>query len=404
MATLDGRELNLTVPGAVLFLTAEARRDWVESLRDGVTVEVREGSGAAVVGGLGAASALDDVAGEARGQVNQALDLMAVRSLGAYSLTDGTSPTIAWAGRGATTLRTTSDLHLTFGGTVGGPPNPPPGVWHPSMRYFRLSQTTTDLFDAFRNLYLAIESLLSTIEPMKRNAAGRPGEREGEWIGRALLAAEQRLHGFNAVLTLGRYLEPPSSVMGVTAAQMVKADLYEAARTRVFHAKSGRPVALPQHDPDRGVIADALARYARFYTELAEPVLGVRFLTSGLGLGGFDGIANGFLPRLTVAAASLTFTSDEEAEAASPDRVLRMPTSRAPEFDAPFEAALRGTLQAAHIPAGFVVASVGSVLGDERASTFDPLGAGLGLEGVDVWEHILTFRAYSQGFKADYSS
>jgi hypothetical protein len=404
MATLDGRGLDLTVPGAVLFLTAEARRDWVESLGDGVTAEVREGSGAAVLGGFGAATTLDEVARNARGLVNLALDLMAVRSLGTYSLTDGTSPTITWAGGGATTMRTTSDLHMTFGGTAGGPPNPPPGVWHPSMRYFRLSQTTTDLFDAFRNLYLAIESLLSTVEPMQMKANGRPGEQERDWIERALLTAEQRLCGFNSALTLGRYLEPQSSATGEAAVRAVKADLYAKARTRVFHAKSGRPAALPQHDPDRAVIADALARYARFYTELAEPVLGVRFLTSGLGWGGFDGLVNNFLPQLAITAASTTFSNDEEVKAAPPESVRRMPTSRAPEFDAPFEAALRGTLAAAHIPAGFVVVSVGSVIGDKLASTFDPLGAGLTLEGVDVWEHILTFRAYSHGFKADYSS
>ncbi len=303
MATVDGRELDLMVPGAVLFLTAEAQRDWVETLDDGVTVQVREGRTSAVVNGFDAAWTIDDVARDARGLVNQALDLMAVRSIGTYSLTDATSPTITWARHGVTVLRTTGDLHATFGGMGGGPPQPPPAPWHPSMRYFRLSQTASDLFDAFRNLYLAIESLLSTVEPMRMKANGKADEGEGQWVERALHSAEQRMLAHNSAFVLGRYLDSPTDSTGEVAVAEVKADLYVAARTKVFHAKSGRLVALPQHDPDRAVIAGALARYACFYTDLAEAVLGVRFLTGGLGFGGFDGLVDGFLPGLTVVAS-----------------------------------------------------------------------------------------------------
>lgn len=405
VATVGGRKLDLTRPGAVLFLTTEARRDWVEILQGGVSVQVHEGSTSATVGGFDPLSTLDQVCEDARQRVNEALDLMAVRSLGAHALTDAVSPTISWALSGGTTvMRTTSDLHGTFGASFGGPPNPGPSAWHPCMRYFRLSQTTTDLFDAFRNLYLAIESLLSEIEPVKVNRNGKPGESESAWVERALGAAEQRLLRHNSALTLGQYLAPPTSETGQVAVTQVKADLYAGARTKVFHAKSGRPVAIPQHDPDRDSIADALTRYAWFFTELAEAVLGTRFLRSGLAPAGFDSMVDGVLPKLTVVAASSTVATVEEFEAAPREALLRLPTRRAPEFDAPFEAAVRGTLEAASVPVGFVVTALGSVLGEEPASSFDALGAPLTLEGVDVWEHILTFRIYSQGFKASYSS
>lgn len=372
-------------------------------LGGGVTVEVRRGRTAVVLRGLAAVLTMDEVARDARELVNQALDLMAVRSLGTFSLTDGTSPAITWAGQGATTLRTTGDLHGTFGASFGGPPVPPPAAWHPSLRYFRLSQTTTDLFDAFRNLYLGIESLLSTVEPMRMRLDGRPDEGEGQWIARALGAAERRLIGHNNAWLLGRYLDPPEALTGADAVAAVKQDLYAAARTKVFHAKSGRPVALPQHDPDRAVVADALARYARLYTNLAEATLGVRFLTSGLGLGGFDGLVDGFLPSLTIVAADTLWASPQEFAALPQSSVLRMPTTRAPEFDAPFEGAMRGQLDASKIPGGFQVRALGHVM--ENVPGFvDPLGATLTLEQVDVWEHILMFRAYSQGFKSVYSS
>jgi len=49
------------------------------------------------------------------------------------------------------------------------------------MRFFRVSQTTDNRFDAFRNLYLALESILSKIAPVKSRANGRSDEGEGEW-------------------------------------------------------------------------------------------------------------------------------------------------------------------------------------------------------------------------------
>ncbi len=97
------------------------------------------------------------------------------------------------------------------------------------------------------------------------------------------------------------------------------------------------------------------------------------------------------------------WVTPEEFKGMSASSLLRMPTTRAPEFDAPFEGLLRGSVVAGDIPAGFVVEAVGHVI-DNEPGLVDPLGAALTLEHVDVWEHILTFRAYHQGFKASYSS
>jgi hypothetical protein len=54
---------------------------------------------------------------------------------------------------------------------------------HNGFRYYRLAQTTDDLFDAYRNMYLAFEALLSSQHPMSK------GEREIDWLRRALSAA-----------------------------------------------------------------------------------------------------------------------------------------------------------------------------------------------------------------------
>jgi hypothetical protein len=64
-------------------------------------------------------------------------------------------------------------------------------VWHESFRYFRLSQTTDDLLDAYRNAYLALECVLSSIAPQLTNSASRVAEGEGDWFKRALAAADR---------------------------------------------------------------------------------------------------------------------------------------------------------------------------------------------------------------------
>ncbi|WP_141212940.1 hypothetical protein [Halorubrum sp. Ea1] len=49
-----------------------------------------------------------------------------------------------------------------------------PTEWHESLRYFRLAQNTDDLFDAYRNLFLALELILSERVPINS------GERESD--------------------------------------------------------------------------------------------------------------------------------------------------------------------------------------------------------------------------------
>lgn len=405
VATIDGRNLNFTNAGGVRFLTQPAKRDWTESLPDGVSVTTAAGSHAAVVEGLPATLVIDDVGPEVDRLVNEALDLMAARSLGTYSMTEADSPRIAWTrSSGQVLLRTTSYVHTTFTMTAGGPPNPPPTAWHASMRYFRLSQTTADLFDAFRNLYLALESILSTVEPVKIRPNGRP-EGEGEWLKRALASAEQRLLAHNSAYCLGWYLRPPSTATGASGVDAVMADLYASVRTTVFHAKSGRPVALPQHAPDRAAVADALQRYSAFYLELADCILGARFLRSGIGQGLVDAMGNGVVTDWTIGASDVTGVIDVDFDHAAAASLLPMKTQRAPQFDEPFAVALRGELSGRSIPAGMIIRSVGARSSTNEPVTVEALGGELMLgAAVDVWEHILTWRLGSGGLKQNYTT
>lgn len=58
---------------------------------------------------------------------------------------------------------------------------------HIGFRYYRLAQSTEDLYDGFRNMYLAFEVLLSSKYPKVR------GEQEIEWLERGLREATETL-------------------------------------------------------------------------------------------------------------------------------------------------------------------------------------------------------------------
>lgn len=146
-------------------------------------------------------------------------------------------------------------------------PGAPP-QWHESYRFFRLSQTTTDLFDAYRDAYLALESVLSHAAPIRLRQPGARGEAEGDWFKRALVATG---------VDLGRFAGRPGN-----PAQILYDELYLALRVTVFHAKSNRPTLLPRHEPNRAQVVAGLQRTQRLYLAIVEKLLGLRRLGGGI--------------------------------------------------------------------------------------------------------------------------
>ena len=120
--------------------------------------------------------------------INALLDLASARGVGDRYLTDPLREFHAWwLTPDGWVHRMTTGIKLTFRmeATVSvSPPQPltPPPDWHPALRYWRLGQLTDDLFDAYRNVYLALESLLSTLRPQL------PAERDVDWLRQALTA------------------------------------------------------------------------------------------------------------------------------------------------------------------------------------------------------------------------
>jgi hypothetical protein len=123
--------------------------------------------------------------------------------------------------------------------------------WNESLRYYRLSQITSDLFDAYRNIYLAMESILSDV-------ASNPKKGEGEWLMEAIKQIESKLD-------LKRFIRNPSASDPV---EEFFNEFWKDRRNHVFHAKSHKPHFVP-HSPDkREELLDSLRRLTQLYLEI----------------------------------------------------------------------------------------------------------------------------------------
>jgi hypothetical protein len=112
---------------------------------------------------------------------------------------------------------------------VVAPPVPP---WHRSFRYYRLSQLAVDVYEAYRNLYLAFEALMASRYPRDEK------EREGNWIRRCF----HKIHLDFDVSDLGPmgHRLPNEYLFGI---------LYESTRCNLFHAQRIDAI-LPYYEVD----------------------------------------------------------------------------------------------------------------------------------------------------------
>src|SRR5262249_37339044 len=147
-----------------------------------------------------------------------------------------------------------------------------------------------DTFDAFRNLYLALESLLDTVRPVQTKPNGRR-ESEGEWLSRwtrVFGARAVRLTVLQAVPLSAMLQEPmaayleaalatvaatldlrPFALPGAGAPQSrIFTEIYKGCRNPVFHAKSSGNPLLPGEYSDRAAVASSVRRITGFYIAL----------------------------------------------------------------------------------------------------------------------------------------
>ena len=163
--------------------------------------------------------------------LQEAFDLQFTKTRKALATQSGEREYLTWyrAPNGYdVTYSDTVESVWSMSGTIvgGGPPAPEPAPpqHHPALRFYRLSQVSDDLFDSYRNAYLAFECLISG------ESAKQLRERELDWLIRVSKAS------FSSAIPGGINIE-----------QTLRA-IYELGRLPLFHAKMSETFFTPQGD------------------------------------------------------------------------------------------------------------------------------------------------------------
>lgn len=373
MAAFDERTFEGS-RGAVFYMRDKASKALRLVLASGIVVTDR-GSRALVVSlSTDADYTSDSSLRESIQTAQEALDHWAVRGVMTRTLAAIEDEHILWwqEASGATRCRISTTNRFNFRFEARGevrdrngnlaPPTPEPiPEWHQSFRFFRMGQATTDLVDAFRNYYLAFESILSTIEPMRLRQSGRPAERERDWLDRALLKAA-------SVIDFAEYLPRDVSDDPIRA---IRDSIYASFRTGTFHAKTGAPVFLPHDDETRRLLGDSVERLRRLYVDLARVVLGLRFLGSGgLTPVGFQTVTSSWnVTQFYATSESVDIEAIESGRL--PTTFASFDAAHASELDDEYLVAYVGILHADDFPPGGI-RQVGALI-DSRIGMYHDL-------------------------------
>jgi hypothetical protein len=370
--------------GAAFRLSEAAAEDSTETIGDW-TIEVRAGSEIVVTRGDGGAT-YEDARDHALAAANQGLDFLCLRGATPMAIRHpGTEHIVWWPEDSQSVVRLLSvptlTLHVGKVTVTGGTPVALPAPeWQESARYFRLSQLSDDLFDSFRNVYFALESILDHLAPQRTTP---PLEREGEWFRRALAEAGK-------IVNLAGHA-PKGAPDPI---EVLYDELYLSTRNLVFHAKSTRAYLLPHSSPERRAVEETTRRAAYFYLALAEKVIHLRPPGSGWFAGAWRMLVDGLAPRLGIVVTNdpAPFSADETAINPSGGELVELSVSRASEHDRPFEHAFLGVGQGSEIANLRQVTRVCSTVDGEPHSAGIPEGAFL-VSDLDRFEALVVLRA-----------
>lgn len=395
MASFEGVDLTVGKGGGAIFEIANGQidREFAYSLEGGGNVLLLAKGEVAIVRALHSSNYEECVA-VAREGANRALDMSLLKAGAPLFLDHHRQPQVVWW-RGATgvTLRIVSVIPLTMRLSITGvvrnaegdivrTPPPPQDDWDESLRFYRTSEASSDLFDSFRNLYLAIEALLSVVSPPEIKPSGRP-EPESDWLPRVLRQVQTVVD-----------LEPFAPPGPKAPHNAIYEELYGALRTAIFHAKRGRSVWLPQEWTNRDRITEARERYARMFRDLAKHYLNVSFGGSGLSKHGFAAMAEAMVKDATVYVSDDPTRHVDEPKgeyqiAPAGGRVFRLPTAVASEFADDFTAGVVGHESGDVIMGGVDAIRRFGTLQNEQLAMVENLAGALDVSGVDRVEVIL---------------
>jgi hypothetical protein len=390
--------------GAAFNLDRASRGDGSVTM-GGLTYEVRR-NGHVVVARGGSDSSYEGARDSALEHVQEVLDLWSIAGVDDLAITRVEEGHLAWwPSAVGLTVRIVSivPVHMRFraeftathsDGTTTGRHARTTLAWHPSYRYFRLSQASTDLFDAYRNAYLALESLMSSVAPQRlRRRGDDQNERDTAWLRRALATA-------GGLISLSDFA-PPGTPDPV---ESIFQDLYAGTRSATFHAKAGRAVLLPRDADSRTMVASSLDRLVRVYLALAEAHLGARRPRSGLSAYAARASSSAILSEMVI------WASDDESPVDPADRTMNPSGGQAVQLLAGEAADTRVPFLTTKLAAGtaddlrslrFVRRAAG-VTRDGTLMMTDLLEERLVLGSATRLEVVFGLRHYNEGPRVDY--
>lgn len=268
-------------------------------------------------------------------------------------------------------------------GNIVLPPPPPPPVWTPGLRFYRLSQASHDLYEAYRNLFLGFEALLDEICPKE------PKEREKQWLLRALRQVGNTVDLSHVVPSTCS--DPPAYIVGTQ---------YQLIRQRLFHAKTSVTTS-PLDVPDPEQVSSAYEQLLRIWRQIAQTCLSVH---GGEGGGGITYAGFRHLIDKTLSQdLTMYFTEDpsparKDDEQVSPlgKSVFAFKEVQYLSETAPGRVSFIGSYPISETSAMPVIHRICSKACDVL-QTVVYVKEGLNLEYIDCFESFQTFRLINKG-------
>lgn len=309
--------------GGVFLLRKPARASATVSVH-GWTTAVVQGQRAVITCGPSTATNFAATFTEALTAANRGLDYLSVTAQADCAIREAPDDCLIWwadAELGGVVMRyrvvqsfgmslSATGVAQDAQGNIVPPPPPPTPLVDDAFRFVRMARTSDDLFDAYRNLFLAFESLLSYIRPRERqlpqplpwwkrclkkkppSTGLPPWEKEHTWFMAALDRADE-------VVPLDT-LTPPDVTNHKT---WIKERMYGDERSGLMHAKRHQNYLLPHDAADRTELIESLGRLSDYLTNLIDQLLHVRFRGSYLSQHAVALMAQATLPnhRLVIA-------------------------------------------------------------------------------------------------------
>jgi hypothetical protein len=279
-------------------------------------------------------------------------------------------------------------LEITRLGSDGkAEPSPPasPAKWIPALRFYRLSQASRSPHEAYRNLWLGFEALLSAAVPKGQK------EKEGVWLRRALGQIAR---------TLDLTHEIPE---GANPVDYLMERHYAGMRCSLFHAKIGALYTTPQI-PTAQEALDAYAEIVRIWRAIAVRLGELRFVGSGLiTYAGYASHMAGVFSGVNFHATDDPALPAATDVAVSPNNhgIVTFDSSRHMGVVAPGRVENRGIIDVASKPPLPLFRRITTSIRDTLYS-IDYMAGGIDLNGVDHFEYRQMWRLLNTGIPRTY--